>query len=166
MGKLIPGLAFFVVTIINAHAQFSGLPQVPQKIITRFGALTVAKERVLLFKGHNLEPSIEGNNSLNLGARYRVGANDVVLVMDSGGTACPFLYYFVIVNKDGARPTKSFGTCAELTSIKRSGDSTSINMKGFKGPFEPAAERRRATRERHVFVFHDGAVTENGKPVG
>jgi hypothetical protein len=165
MWKLILGVVFLAVTNTNAHAQFSGLPQATQKVTTRFGTLTVAKDRILLFKGHKLEPSIEGNNSLNLGTLLHIGPNDVVLVMDNGGTACPFLYYFLTVNKGGARATKSFGTCAELASIKRSADSISVRMPGFRGPFEPASEQRKANKERHVFLFHDGVVTENGKPV-
>ncbi len=58
-----------------------------------------------------------------------------------------------------------FSTCAELASIKRSADSISVRMPGFRGPFEPASEQRKANKERHVFLFHDGVVTENDKPV-
>ena len=165
MWKLISGVAVLIISAASAHAQFSQLPQEPQKVATRFGFLTVGKNRMLLFKGHKLEPPIEGNNSLNLGAIYHTGPDDIVLAMDNGGSACPFLYYFITVNKDGARATKAFGTCAELSNIKRFGDSISIRMPGFLGPFEPVAKRRAAARQRHNLVFSRGVVTENGKRV-
>jgi hypothetical protein len=164
MRNLIIRIAALVVVGGSALAQ-SGLPQEPQKTSTRFGSLTVGEDRMLLFKGQKLSPPIEGNNSLNLGEVFQIGATDVVLVMDNGGTACPYLYYFISVTKAGAVATPSFGTCGELGSIRRSGNSISVTMPGYLGPFEPDAKRRKAARERHVFIFHAGVVTENGKPV-
>lgn len=136
----------------SAFAQFTALPQEPQETRTRFGSLTVGKDRKLLFKGHSLQPPIEGNNSLNLGKLFRIGASEVVLVVDNGGSACPFLYYFVTVSKAGANATSSFGTCNELSSLKRVGNSISVTMRGFRGPFEPEAEKKRAARES-MFSF-------------
>jgi len=54
---------------------------------TRFGVLSVNDEQKLLFKGQPFEPPIEGNNSLALGEPYEMGASDVVLVTDNGGTS-------------------------------------------------------------------------------
>jgi hypothetical protein len=156
---------FLAAFSLASVAQFSGLPQEQQRVSTRFGPLSVGKDRMLMFKGQKLDPPIEGNNSLNLGVPFRIGSNDVALIVDNGGTACPSLYYLVTVNKDGAKATKAFGTCSELETIKRTGDSISISMRGFKGPFEPASERRKASREHHVFVFRNGIVTESGKPI-
>jgi hypothetical protein len=132
---------------------------------TRFGTLTFDRQNMLVFKGHRLEPQIKVNARMDLGNSFHIGATDVVLVTDYGGTACPVQYYFVSATKSGAKATPSFGTCNEATSIKRSGDSISLTMHGFLGPFEPEAQRRKAFRETHVFVFRDGAVTENGKAV-
>jgi len=33
-------------------------------------------------------------------------------------------------------------------------------MHGYRGPFEPEAERRKAARELRTFVFADGKVSE------
>jgi hypothetical protein len=102
---------------------------------------------------------------LDLGEAFSIGERDVVLVTDNGGTACPHLYYFVTVSASSAKATPPFGTCNELSTIKRTGNSISVTMQGFRGPFEPAAEQRRAARRRHVFIYRAGVVTENGKPV-
>jgi hypothetical protein len=88
-----------------------------------------------------------------------------VLVTDNGGTACPALYYFVTVTKSGAKATRAFGTCSDLIKVKRTGDSISVSMPGYRGPFESKRSQNRAARENHVFIYHAGVVTENGKPV-
>jgi hypothetical protein len=165
MCKLTIAIVLLTIASARAQAQLSAVPQEPQETATRFGSLTVGEDRVLLFKGRRLDPPITGNNSLNLGEPLRIGFIDIVLVMDSGGAACPFLYYLVSVTNSGAKATPAFGTCAELTSIRRKGDFLVLRMPGFLGPFEPPAARRRAERERHVFVFRGGVVTENGRPV-
>lgn len=162
MWKLITGIAVIVVASSSALAQ---LTQEPQVTSTRFGPVSVGKDKVLLFKGRPLQPKVQGNDSLDLGEPYRIGPTDVVLVIDNGGTACPFLYYFVALTKSGAKATPAFGTCAELTSVKRTGNTLSVYMPGYRGPLEPERERIRAARQRHVFVFRAGVVTENGKPV-
>jgi hypothetical protein len=162
MGKSLIVTALLLLAGAGAFAQ---LPQQPQKSSTRFGSLTVNDQRMLLFNGHPLQPPVEGNSSLDLGEPFRIGSTDVVLVTDNGGTACPVLYYFVTVSRWGAKATPSFGTCGEVTNVKRNGNSISLTMPGFQGPFEPEAEKRKAARHRHLFVFRDGVVTENGKQV-
>ena len=143
----------------------AGTSALAQETTTRFGALTVNDDKMLLFKGHPLNPPIQGNNSLDVGEPYQIGATDVVLVTDNGGTACPFLYYFVTVSASGAKATPVFGTCGEVTTVKRTGDSISVYMPGFAGPFESQRKQLRAAREKHVFIFRAGVVTENGKRV-
>jgi hypothetical protein len=133
------------------------------RVSTRFGHLTVGQNKMLLFKGRPLDPPIRGNNGLDVGEPFRIGETDVVLVTDNGGTACPFLYYFVTISRSGAKATPSFGTCNSVTVTKRTGDSVSLTMHGFLGPFEPEAQRKKAFRETHVFVFHDGVVSERDK---
>ena len=162
MRKVIIGLALLTVVGSGAVAQ---LLQLPQQVSTRFGVLSVDKNRMLLFDGHPLDPPVQGNNSLDLGNPIRISATDVVLVRDNGGTACPFLYYFVTVSKAGVEVTPSFGTCGKLTNIKRIGKSISVTLRGYRGPFEPEAERRRAAKELHMFILREGVVTEKVKPV-
>jgi hypothetical protein len=136
-----------------------------QEVATRFGVLSVNDDKMLLFKGKPLVPAIEGNNSLDLGKAMSIGAIDVVLVTDNGGTGCPALFYFVTITRSGAKGTRPFGTCSEFADVKRRGDSISVTMPGFLGPFEPRSAQRKASRERHVFIYRAGVVTENGKPV-
>ena len=128
---------------------------------TRFGTLEIDRG-MLVFKGQPLQPPIQLNSGMDLGEPFHIGATDVVLVTNYGGTACPAQYYFVAVSKSGAKGTAAFGTCNDDATIRRSGDSTLVTMHGYRGPFEPAAEKAKAARETHVFVFRDGAVTERG----
>src|SRR2546421_8583595 len=159
MRKYIFGITLLLLAGTGALAQET------DSITTRFGALKVSDAGVLLFKDSPVQPTIEANNSLDLSEPYQVGASDVVLVTDNGGTACPALYYFVTVTKSGAKVTPPFGTCSDLIKIKRNGDSISVSMPGYRGPTESKRAQLRAARERHVFIYHAGAVTENGKPV-
>jgi hypothetical protein len=143
----------------------SAPPQEISTVTTRFGALTINDAGVLLFKGTPVQPTIEANNSLDLSEPYQIGASDAVLVTDIGGTACQALYYFVTVTKSGAKMTPSFGTCSDLIKVKRTGDSISISMPGYQGPFESKRAQLRAAREKHLFIYRAGVVTENGKPI-
>ena len=99
-----------------------------EEAVTRFGSLTVNNRRTLEFNGRALEPAITGNNSLSLGEPMRLGATDVVLVRDNGGTACPYLYYFVTVSKFGAKAASSFGTCGEISEVRPGTKSISVVM--------------------------------------
>ena len=139
--------------------------QEPDAVATRFGALSVSEAGVLLFEGVPVRPIVEANNSLDFSKPYQIGASDVVLVTDNGGTACPALCYFVTVTKSGVRVTPSFGTCSDLIKIQRNGNSISVSMPGYRGSAESKKAQRRAARERHVFNYHAGVVTENGRPV-
>jgi len=132
---------------------------------TRFGTLTLDKENYVQFKGHRLSPAMQANNSIDLGEPYPIGVSDVVLVTIIGGTACPYLYHFVVVTKEGARATREFGTCNESEEVERKGASIEVHMHGFLGPFEPEPARKKAFRENHTFVFKDGVITDNGKLV-
>ena len=159
MHRYILGIALLLL------AGSSVLAQETNTSTTRFGALTVSDAGILLFKGTPVHPAVSANNSLDLGEPYQIGDADVVLVTDNGGTACPALHYFVTVRRSGAKVTPAFGTCSDLIKIRRTGDSISVSMPGFQGPFESRRAQMRAARERHVFIYRAGVVTENGKPV-
>jgi hypothetical protein len=168
MWKRIMAIKIAALVFAIAIAGSSALGQTGQPdlhVATRFGDLAVGEDKILLFRGHPLYPPIHGNNNLDVGEPFHIGATDVALVTNNGGTACPFLYHFVIVSESGAKATSSFGTCNSVEKTKRVGDSISLTMSGYRGPFEPEAEIRKAAMETHVFVFRDGVVTENGKPV-
>lgn len=159
MWKYVLGITLLLLTGISALAQETNT------VSTRFGSLTVSDKGVLLFKGAPVQPKVEANNSLDLSKPYSIGSADVVLVTDNGGTACPASYYFVTITKAGAKVSPSFGTCSDLIKIRRSGDSISVSMPGYQGPFESKRAQLRAAREHHVFIYRAGRVTENGKPI-
>jgi|ERR1700728_52692 len=148
--------AALLIVASSALAQNSQLLETK----TRFGTLTLDDQNELTFNARPLEPPIKVNSSMDLGTPFHIGPADVVLVIDYGGTACPAQYYFVTISKLGAKGTASFGTCNDDRTVQRSGDSILVTMHGYRGPFEPDAERRKAARETHVFVYHDRAVTE------
>src|SRR6266496_3306186 len=159
MGETFMGKYILSVTLLLLVGG-SVAAQETNTVSTRFGALTVDEAGVLLFKGAPFKPTIEANNSLDLSKTFEIGAADVVLVTDNGGTACPALYYFVTVTKSGAKATSSFGSCSDLIKLKRMGDSILVSMPGYAGPSEPKRAQTRAARERHVFIYRAGVVTE------
>jgi len=136
-----------------------------QNISTRFGGLSVNAENVLLYKNHPLNPSVVGNNSLSAIGTYQIGNGDVVLIQDNGGSACPALYYFVTVTASSAKATPSFGTCTDLIEVKKLIDSISISMPGFVGSFESEQDQKNSMKEKHIFIFKDNVLTEDGKVV-
>jgi len=135
-----------------------------EDIPTRYGPIRIGGDLQsdLFYKGRKI---LRGGNPLSLARRFRMGRTDVLLIEETGGTGCPELYYFVSVSASGARTTRAFGTCDEFTSITQKGRAIQVTMRGFRGPFEPAADREKALKERHVFLFRNGVVTEKGKPV-
>jgi len=122
--------------------------------------LTVSADGELLFHKHPLQPPIHANSSLEIGRAFHMGTADVVLVKDTGGTACPYLYYLVTIRGAKAEATPEFGSCTEVVSAAQKGNSIVLTMHGYRGPFEPEAERRKAARELRTFVFADGKVSE------
>ena len=134
---------------------------------TRYGVLNVREEgNTLLFKGKPVTPAIEGNSSLSIVASYELGKNDVFLLENAGGTACPALYRLVTINGAGLRATPEFGTCSEIiypTSDLK--ESVTVAMPGFRGPFNPVAEQQKMRMTKTVYTYRNGQVSENGKPI-
>jgi hypothetical protein len=138
-----------------------------KQVKTRFGLVSVREDdNRLLFKGKPVVPAIEGNNSLDIVAHYEMGQSDVLLLQDTGGTACPTLFHFITVNAAGVRVTPEFGTCSDIIypSMNSETATVTITTNGFMGPFEPEAEKQKAYMTKTVFRFVNGRVTENGKP--
>lgn len=122
--------------------------------------LTVNADGELLFRKHPLQPPIHANSSLEIGRVFHTDTGDVVLVKDTGGTACPYLYYLVSIRGAKAEATPEFGSCTQVVSASQKGESIVLTMHGYRGPFEPEAERRKAARELRTFVFAGGKVSE------
>ena len=103
--------------IISAKdaAMKSAVSGYEKKVKTRFGVVSVREDgNLLLFKGKPVVPTIEGNSSLAIVANFEMGQSDVLLLQDTGGTACPALFRFIIVSAAGLRTTSEFGSCSEI----------------------------------------------------
>ena len=96
-----------------------------------------------------------------------MGQSDVLLLQNTGGTACPALFRFITVSATGLRATPEFGTCSEIiypTFNEKTG--VTVAMVGFSGSSEPAAEQRKAAMTKTIYRLQpNGQLTENGKPV-
>ena len=143
----------------------AGVPSMASEMKTRFGNFEIRDDNIVLFKGRPLSPAIEGNSSLNFVKKFAIGSSDIVILKNVGGSSCPYLYFIVEVSARKIITPEEVGTCAEATQVFQQKDGIVLSMPGFQGPFEAEAGRRRAAKERHVFLYKAGIVTENGKPV-
>lgn len=122
---------------------------------TRYGQLSIVGEMndmSITFGGRTLR---KGDGlSLSFLERRAVGTNDVILVMNnSGGTACPAQYFFVTVKSaTDVQLSPEFGTCSDLIDVSQNGDQINVSMPEASG-------------KRIQYAYAAGAVTENGKPV-
>jgi hypothetical protein len=156
---------YMLVIALLLLACGSALAQDGNSITTRFGALSISDEGKLLFKGNPLAPPFEEDAGLSLSELHQIADADVVLVTLDGGKACPALYYWVTVKESGAKITRSFGTCSDEIKIKLVGDTISVSMSGYEGPYESKRAQRKAALEKHAYIYSAGVVSENGKPV-
>lgn len=159
--------AVWVATLVAAAVVLADQPAPAQspsgyRVSTRFGDLSVGADEVLQIKGRRVSAPLKGNSSVYIGKPVRIGAADVVLITNVGGTACPRLYYFVTVTQAGAESTHTFGTCNAVVSVKHRGNIIHVTMHGYRGPFEPRAEQRKAAAQTHSFVYQHGNVSEEG----
>lgn len=147
------GWAFFVLIAAAEPASAADLQ-------TRYGILTIDDANLLFFQGTPVSPRVEGNSLLSFERRFEFPNYDLVLVQDTGGTACPAEYYVIKVSRSGASPSQSFGTCSDLIHASRTGQGLTVSMRGFMGPFEPRRTRERAAKKRYLYTYNHGAVVE------
>lgn len=120
----------------------------------RGGRLSIVGETnqpKLLLNGKTLlEPEAFG---LDIVKTFPVGETDVVLVMNnSGGSACPVQYFFVTVTLQGtAKLSPEFGTCSDLAKPTQNGLSINVTMPKMTG------------RNNAKYIYLNGTLTENGK---
>ena len=118
---------------------------------TRFGQLSVAYGGPLLLDDKPIAPEIRGNESIDILDVFHIGAKDVVLLQDNGGSGCPAQMMFATIDRTGVVTSAEFGTCATVMRVRRSKDSIVLTMPLLHGH----GSRR--------YVFRDGVVTEDGK---
>ena len=108
---------------------------------------------------------VQGNSALHIVAHFELEGQDIVLLQDTGGTACPALYRFATLSPQGIEVTPEFGTCSNIATVA-TGEGHSglrepvVTMNGSRGPFEPEEEQRRAHMQLHRFVLRLGQVHE------
>lgn len=111
--------------------------------------------------------AVQGNSALHLAAHLELQDRDIVLLQDTGGSACPALYRFATLTPSGIVVTPEFGTCSGIAALTLLAPSTGgslpepqLAMTGYMGPFEPLQERQRAAMRLHRFVLSQGQVQE------
>jgi hypothetical protein len=127
---------------------------------TRYGILKIDDTNLLFFQGVPVKPRVEGNSFLSFEGKFEFPNYDLVLVQDTGGTACPAQYYVIRVSRGGAVPSKSFGTCSDLIHVTRMKEGLLVNMPGFMGPFEGRRAHERAARQQFAYSYRNGTVVE------
>lgn len=108
---------------------------------------------------------VQGNNDLHIVAHFEMDDKDIVLLQDTGGTACPALYRFATLTPQGIAATAEFGTCSGIAAVALDEAPSGVPepvvaMTGSRGPFEPPEEQRRAHMQLHRFVLRQGQVQE------
>ena len=144
----------------SAKNKFSSAPSYDKKFTTRHGEVTINEDKVLLFKGKPLKPSIEGNSGLSIIGKYQDGAKDLLVIQDTGGSGCPAQFQMLTVTASQIVASKPFGTCSDLIQIVQEGSIVVISMPGFMGPFESRTARNQAATEVHIFKIAGLQVAE------
>lgn len=127
-------------------------------LVVRGGKLTVvgesgSGEQKLLLNNKKLRDS--DGFSLSFEQKYTVGDKDIILMMNnSGGTACPVQYFFVSVTTEGnAKLSPEFGTCSDLAKLAQNGSKIIVTMPKMTG------------RGNAKYVYENDTIFENGKAI-
>jgi len=119
---------------------------------TRYGHLTANEHSQLVLGSRLVKPAIQANSSLSIKESFRIGDDDLVIIENRGGTACPALFNFVLIGANGARSYPTFGTCSDIYQAEHSGNAVAVTMQGESNlPYR--------------YLFSDGVLTENGKKI-
>ncbi|MDP3230679.1 MAG: hypothetical protein Q8N13_22265 [Acidovorax sp.] len=109
--------------------------------------------------------AVQGNSALHIVAHFELEKQDIVLLQDTGGTACPALYRFAILTPQGIGVTPEFGTCSDIAAVTLDETHSGlpepiVTMNDSRGPFEPQEEQQLAHMLLHRFVLRHGQVQE------
>lgn len=119
---------------------------------TRYGHLKANEHSQLVLGSRLVKPAIQANSSLSIKESFRIGDDDLVIIENNGGTACPALFNFVLIGANGARSYPTFGTCSDIYQTEHSGNAVVVTMQGESNlPYR--------------YLFADGVLTENGKKI-
>lgn len=150
--------AWFEITQVSGVQMATVVHGYDSLLKTRHGTVSVrAQDNVLLFRGKPVVPAVEGNSGLSIVASYELGQAVVLLLQNTGGSACPALFRVLTVAAGGVRMTSEFGTCSDI--IYPSFDAkTGLKISMVRMGEGPLAKT--------VYQWSpDGRLTENGQPV-
>lgn len=136
---------------------------------TRYGTFEIKRpaeyeSETLYFNKKPVQPLIEGNNSLSVEGQFKLKQDDILIVQDNGGTACPAQLYIVKVSPNKTvTPSPLFGTCSDLIEIKQKDNKLVIHMPEFMS-IHTEAHHHESDKIKQVTYIYDGKVIlENGK---
>ena len=147
----------------------SALEEPEMQVKTRFGVVAVQEgDSSVVLNGQTVLPPQE--ESVRIVRHAPVGAEDVLLLQSGSGTACPAVLKVLVVSAQGVLVSPKFGSCSDrvfavVEDKPNMAPKLSIRMLGFAGPFEPEEEQRKAAQKMVEFVYQQGALTRDGKPV-
>lgn len=98
-----------------------------------------------IFSEKPAQVAIEGNNRLRLVASFENKAEDIIVLQNSGGNACPALFRFATISEKGIHVSPEFGTCSDIfvaRPSKNDDQAITLTMTGFDGQFEPTAQQQ------------------------
>ena len=145
---------FFAIISLIAAIGITQAQADEVKIQTRFGELKTNKDGDLLFKGKVIAPAVNLVSSAYVISSYKLAASDVILVSQAAGNTCPGQFAYVSVAADAAKASPAFGTCYDDDAKPvQNGEVLTFTMKKLGG--------KGSTK----YVYENGVVTENGKPV-
>lgn len=145
----------------------SAIEDYRSEVVTRYGVVAADRENLtLLWRGKPLWPAGSGSFSV---VRHvsSWGQGELLLVQNTGGSACPALYRWIEVSQRGVRASPEFGTCSDLAypfleESPQGQPRAVVRMVEHVGPLGAEALRRKAGRTRVEFVFSEGQLTQNG----
>ena len=157
-------MGWMEITRATGAQMVSAIGQYEKSIKTRYGTLAVGANNVSLqFNGKPVLPGVEGNNSLSIVDNYELGNTDVVLVQNTGGTACAAMYRFITLTKINLRAMPEFGTCSDIIRVTSDLKSAvTVVMVSSSGTFALPAESSKAKFTKTVFRYSNGQITRNG----
>lgn len=147
----------------------SALEEPEMQVKTRFGVVAVQeRDSSVVLNGQTVLPAQE--ESVSIVRHASVGGEDVLLLQSGSGSACPALFQVLAVSAQGVQVSPKFGSCSDrvyavVEEKRNQAPRLSIRMLGFAGPFEPEEEQRKAAQKLVEFVYQQGALTLDGKPV-
>ena len=147
----------------------SALEEPEMQVKTRFGVVAVQEgDSSVVLNGQTVLPPQE--ESVRIVRHAPVGTEDVLLLQSGSGTACPALFQVLVVSAQGVQVSPKFGSCSDrvfavVEEKRNQAPRLSIRMLDFAGPFEPEEEQRKAAQKMVEFVYQQGSLTRDGKPV-